>query len=404
MLPPCAPTASSCSINRTCSVAQCHASTALPSRLHLARQQQLLRIPCMAGMQQWASRSRPAYASGLNRGVSARAAAADAALEESQADNFYEILGVSPLASPKDIKRAYYIMMKDVHPDLCPVGSGDDDSTEFCMLLNDIYETLMDPERRAMYDALAGFSAASINPFLDTSLPADQVFVDEYACIGCWNCTSVCPKSFAIEDDFGRARVMQQGVDTEDKLQEAMDTCPVSCIHWVTASQLSLLEATMARMERVAVWSLMSGGGSGRDVFNEASLAWEKRQASMRAKLEQEEAASAWADWWSTVGGASAGANMYAQAASAARRATSGASSATSSYDGQDPSSSGEYDGDFNGTSNEDGDTVGTKEGARIAKLAAKAARAARQWKSWQELQRRSKQSSLLLTATSSQD
>jgi hypothetical protein len=36
----------------------------------------------------------------------------------------------------------------------------------------------------------------------------------------------------------------------------------------VTASQLSLLEATMARMERVAVWSLMSGGGGGRDVFN----------------------------------------------------------------------------------------------------------------------------------------
>jgi hypothetical protein len=24
----------------------------------------------------------------------------------------------------------------------------------------------------------------------------------------------------------------------------------------------------MARMERVAVWSLMSGGGGGRDVFN----------------------------------------------------------------------------------------------------------------------------------------
>jgi hypothetical protein len=120
----------------------------------------------------------------------------------------------------------------------------------------------------------------------------------------------------------------------------------------------------------------------------------------MRAKLQREEAATAWADWWSTVGGASAGANMYAQAASAARRATSGASSTTSSYDGQDPSGSGEYDSSYNG----DGDVSGTKEGARIAKLAAKAARAARQWKSWQELQRRSKQASLLLTATSSQD
>jgi len=45
----------------------------------------------------------------------------------------------------------------------------------------------MDPERRATYDALAGFSADSINPFTDASLPADQVFVDEFTCIGCRN-------------------------------------------------------------------------------------------------------------------------------------------------------------------------------------------------------------------------
>jgi len=39
--------------------------------------------------------------------------------------------------------------------------------------------------------------------------------------------------------------------------------CPLQ----VTAPQLSLLEAAMARMERVAVWSLMSGGRGGKDVF-----------------------------------------------------------------------------------------------------------------------------------------
>ena len=41
---------------------------------------------------------------------------------------------------------------------------------------------------------------------------------------------------------------------------------PLPC-HRVSAPQLSLLEASMARMERVAVWSLMSGGGANIDVF-----------------------------------------------------------------------------------------------------------------------------------------
>lgn len=41
-------------------------------------------------------------------------------------------------------------------------------------------------------------------------------------------------RTFAIEDDYGRARVMQQGMDSDAKLQEAIDTCPVNCIHWVS--------------------------------------------------------------------------------------------------------------------------------------------------------------------------
>jgi hypothetical protein len=97
--------------------------------------------------------------------------------------------------------------------------------------------------------------------------------------------------------------------------------------------------------------------------------------------------------------GGSAGANMYAQAQAATRRAASGS---YSSYDGGDSTSSGSYDGeDFNNSSSDGGDFSGTKEGARIAKLAAKAARAARMWKSWQSMQQRSRRAGLLLTATS---
>lgn len=94
-------------------------------------------------------------------------------------------------------------------------------------------QILIDPERRAMYDELAGFSDNSVNPFMDDSFQRDQVFVDEFSCIGCRNCNNVAPRTFEMEDDWGRARAMYQEADTPAKLQEAIDTCPVSCIHWV---------------------------------------------------------------------------------------------------------------------------------------------------------------------------
>jgi len=331
--------------------------------------------------------------------ASAWAETTDVEQEEFVGEDFYTILGVSPRADVKEIKLAYYSIMKDCHPDL----SGDEESTEFCMLLNEIYETLTDPERRTLYDSMVGFAENSINPFVDTSFPADQVFVDEFTCIGCRNCCNVCPKTFDIEDDWGRARVMKQGVDVQDKLQEAIDTCPVSCIHWVTSPQLSLLEASMARMERVAVWSLMSGGGGGRDVFTEASMSWEKRQVQVRARLQQQKDSArmqqygeaGWGGWWGSTVGAAAGANMYAQAARASRSASSSSrSSPSGSWDGGDSSSYDSFD------EGQEGSGLG-KEGQRIAALAAKAARASRAWKSMQELQQQQK-ARILLPASAS--
>ena len=172
----------------------------------------------------------------------------------------------------------------------------------------------------------------------------------------------MCPKTFDLEDDYGRARAVRQGlvcftrlimrcattmylhvhlrtpdtvtsthpvslftsvrsatcyacmhaagVDPEEELEAAIQSCPVDCIHckstilcfppalkppltqysqsqpWsvsplhaehdegmsrmaagVTDPQLALLETTMLKMERVQTWVLMMGGGSGVDVF-----------------------------------------------------------------------------------------------------------------------------------------
>uniref|UniRef100_A0A1D2A5R0 Chaperone protein DnaJ n=1 Tax=Auxenochlorella protothecoides TaxID=3075 RepID=A0A1D2A5R0_AUXPR len=200
-------------------------------------------------------------------------------------DDYYSVLGISSAASVKDIKRAFRVIVKDHHPDI----SMDEEATDFQIFLNDVYETLMDPEKRAEYDAISGFQLGGTNPFRDVHAERDQVFVDEFSCIGCRNCNNVCPRTFEMEDEYGRARVVDQGLDTVPRVQEAIDTCPVSCIHWVSEGQLALLEVTMSRMERVAAWLILTGGGKGTniDVFNEASGAWEKRQAELRGAAQR---------------------------------------------------------------------------------------------------------------------
>jgi ferredoxin len=68
------------------------------------------------------------------------------------------------------------------------------------------------------------------------------VYVDEITCIGCKHCAHVARNTFYIEPDYGRSRVVRQDGDVEDLIQEAIDTCPVDCIHWVDYTELKNLE------------------------------------------------------------------------------------------------------------------------------------------------------------------
>ncbi|MGO4882846.1 MAG: J domain-containing protein [Bryobacteraceae bacterium] len=62
--------------------------------------------------------------------------------------DFYEVLQVSQNAEPETIHRVYRIMAARFHPDNTQSG----DSERF-LLLNEAYETLSDPDKRAFYDA-----------------------------------------------------------------------------------------------------------------------------------------------------------------------------------------------------------------------------------------------------------
>mgnify|MGYP003336421596 CR=1 FL=1 len=83
---------------------------------------------------------------------------------------------------------------------------------------------------------------SGLEPELGGELRQEGVYVDEVTCIGCKHCAHVAPNTFYIEPDYGRSRVYNQDGDTDAAIQEAIDTCPVNCIHWVDYTALGCLE------------------------------------------------------------------------------------------------------------------------------------------------------------------
>ena len=78
----------------------------------------------------------------------------------------------------------------------------------------------------------------------ETKEPVRQqmVYVDEHACIGCYNCAVVAQSTFFMEEEHGRARVFEQWGDDDETIAIAIDTCPVDCIHYVPYEELVALE------------------------------------------------------------------------------------------------------------------------------------------------------------------
>lgn len=229
--------------------------------------------------------------------------------------DFYELLGVEEGDSLEEIKASYRRLAKCCHPDIAG-----EDGHNMCVMLNEAYETLMDPlrksdydERRALYihDEDAGYTGAPLSKWCGPGHAMSKcgigneekaVFVDEGTCIGCTNCVHTASATFRLEKDHGRARVFAQWVNTEDKIQEAIDTCPVNCIHWVDKDQLPALEYCMQnKVSRVNVGVMMAGQGSTEDVFGiaetfvrkRAELTKERKKAQYYSKAQERARAEA---------------------------------------------------------------------------------------------------------------
>ncbi|ACZ19006.1 4Fe-4S ferredoxin iron-sulfur binding domain protein [Thermanaerovibrio acidaminovorans DSM 6589] len=54
------------------------------------------------------------------------------------------------------------------------------------------------------------------------------VRIEEDECIGCGVCAQICPEVFALDEELGKAKVLNR--EGAPCVQEAADSCPVSCI------------------------------------------------------------------------------------------------------------------------------------------------------------------------------
>jgi ferredoxin len=110
-----------------------------------------------------------------------------------------------------------------------------------------------DPSAIAAAAFQAGHQPGSQNcgfaPVLGGQLRQKAVWVDEASCIGCRYCANVATNTFVVEPEWGRSRAIRQDGDSSERIQEAIDTCPVDCIHWVPYEQLPALVEELSRQE-----------------------------------------------------------------------------------------------------------------------------------------------------------
>ena len=208
--------------------------------------------------------------------------------------DFYSLIQVPRDATPAEIKKAYRRLQKACHPDIAGEAGSD-----VCTILNEAYDVLMNDNARAAYDAEMKVLERMTKEFIKRGAPGDDedeeqggytgeplskykgkdpaagypraVFVNECLCIGCKQCCHSAPKTFAMDEQYGRARVFAQWDDDEEDINIAIESCPVDCIHFVKENNLPILEYAMTKCERISVASMMSGSARVDDPFDVAN-------------------------------------------------------------------------------------------------------------------------------------
>ncbi|GAB2289313.1 Chaperone protein dnaJ 10 [Dionaea muscipula] len=168
---------------------------------------------------------------------------------------YYDVLSVSPTATESEIKKAYYIKARQVHPDKNP---NDPLAAQNFQILGEAYQVLSDPAQRKAYDAF-GKSGISTETIIDPAAIFAMLFgselFEEY--IGQLAMASMASMDIFTEGEEFDAKKLQEQTkivqkEREEKLAAALKNRLNQYVHGQKEDFIIYAEGEVSRLSNAA--------------------------------------------------------------------------------------------------------------------------------------------------------